>query len=214
MRGLPRTAEELQKLRIPPGPVFEPTRPLAVSGLPRLAFAVDRPAAANAVDLNGDGRLDLFVPGVVAGSPPRNLVLMAQADGTFAADTSHPLAAVTRVMAAAWGDLDRDGRTDVFLARRGPNQVWLQTAVGEWTDAGERGGVATGSYSSVDAVLLDADHDGDLDVFVVNGDGPNELLANQGDGTFRPLAAGQEVAGTGRGSRAHAGQFFALDERL
>ena len=201
MRALPRTAEALQKLRVPPGPVFEPTRPLAVSGLPRLAFAVERPAAATAVDLNGDGRLDLFVPRVVAGSPPRNLVLMATADGTFAADTAHPLAAVTGVMAAAWGDLNRDGRTDVFLARRGPNQVWLQTAAGEWAATGERGGAAAGTYRSVDAVLLDADQDGDLDVFVVNGDGPNELLANQGDGTFRPLAAGQEVAGTGRSSR-------------
>lgn len=198
MRALPRTAEELHKLRIPPGPVFQPTRPLAVSGLPRLAFAVDRAAATTAVDLNGDGRLDLFVPGVVTGSPTRNLVLLATADGTFAADTAHPLAAVTGVMAAAWADLNRDGRTDVFLARRGPNQVWLQTATGEWAETGETVG---GNYHSVDAVLLDADQDGDLDVFVVNGDGPNELLANQGDGTFRTLAAGLEAAGTGRGSR-------------
>ena len=49
--------------------------------------------------------------------------------------------------------------------------------------------------------MFDADHDGDLDIFLVNSDGPNELLINNMDGTFRPIAKDRGIAGDGRPSR-------------
>ena len=36
--------------------------------------------------------------------------------------------------------------------------------------------------------MFDADHEGDLDLLLVRTDGPNELLNNNGDGTFRAIA--------------------------
>ncbi len=186
---------------LPLGPVFAPTQPLAAAGLPGLAFRPDQPAGVTATDLNGDGRLDLFVAGAVAGEPARNLVLMAAPDGGFTADLAHPLAAITDVRAAAWGDVDNDGRVDVYLARRGPNQLWRQDSPGEWRDVTAESGTDGGARDSADAALLDADHDGDLDVFVVNADGANELFSNNGNGTFRPIAAAQGIAGPGRGAR-------------
>ena len=48
--------------------------------------------------------------------------------------------------------------------------------------------------------MVDADHEGDLDLFLVRTDGPNELLNNNGDGTFRAIATQAGIAGDGRAS--------------
>jgi len=109
---------------------------------------------------------------------------------------------VAKVNAALWGDVDNDGLPDVYLCRRGPNQLWLQTAPGEWADAGQRAAVSGGDLDTVDGALFDADHDGDLDIFLVNADGDNELFNNNRDGSFRPLAADRGLTGGGRASRA------------
>ena len=122
-------------------------------------------------------------------------MLTGRADGSFAVVDNHPLAAVTAVNAALWGDFDNDGRTDVYLCRRGPNQLWRHSADDGWEDVTDATARLAGDLDTVDGALFDADHDGDLDLFLVNGDGPNELLNNNLDGTFRPLAAERGLAG-------------------
>jgi tetratricopeptide (TPR) repeat protein len=185
----------------PPGPVFGQPRPLPISGtLPALEVPPG-PVGLAAADLQGDGLPDLVLAGVVAGDPPRNLVLLGLPDGTWRADPGHPLAAVSAVRAVALGDLDNDGRTDAYLARHGPNQLWRQVGPGEWRELSGPSGSAGGTPDTVDVALLDADHDGDLDVFLVNADGANELLSNNGDGTFRALASAQGLGGRGQGTR-------------
>ncbi|MDP6479569.1 MAG: FG-GAP-like repeat-containing protein [Phycisphaerales bacterium] len=99
-------------------------------------------------------------------------------------------AALTRlpgVTASLWGDVNADGELDVVLLRSGTNQLWLGTgdAVFEQDDRFDVGMKGT----SVDGALFDADHDGDLDVLVVNDEGtPCELINNNGDGTWQPIA--------------------------
>ena len=63
---------------------------------------------------------------------------------------------------------------------------------------------ATPGLDAVDGALFDADHDGDLDLWLVNGRGPNELLNNNGDGTFRRIAVQAGLAGDSRPSRGVA----------
>ncbi len=165
-----------------------------------------------ACDINQDGRLDLFVAaGIVrdektANGQTANGVLLAEGDA-LRIDAEHPLAGVSDVRAALWGDFDNDGRVDVYFCRRGPNQLWRQDADGKWTDVSAATHTDNGNADTVDGSMFDADHDGDLDLFLVNADAPNELLSNNLDGTFRKLGESQGIAGNGRPSR----QVLAVD---
>jgi Tfp pilus assembly protein PilF len=185
----------------PSGPAFGATTPLAVAGETPPPPSPPTPASLTVVDLQGDGVPDLFIAGALPGTAAPNRVLVGQPDGTWRADPDHPLAAISAVRAVAWGDLDNDGLVDAYLARRGPNQLWRQVRPGTWEDATAASRTDAGERDSVDAALFDADHDGDLDIFVVNADGPNELLSNDRNGAFRPLAVEQGLAGPGGGSR-------------
>jgi len=189
---------------IPTGPVFDVASTLPVGNKPVLSWQnphASRPRSITAVDINNDDNLDLYLAGVLQGDKLHNLVLLNQPDNTFTAVTEHPLASVPDVNAAVWGDFDNDGLTDVYLCRRGANQLWQQTGSNAWSDVTETTRTANSDLDTVDCAFFDADHDGDLDLFLVNADGPDELLSNNLDGTFRPLAADYGLAGNDTPSR-------------
>ena len=172
------------------GPLFGNPQPLGVE------LAADGAADLTTADIDGDGHQDLFL--ARAADQPAG-VLLGGGDGAFAIAPGHPLAAVTGVVAALWGDIDNDGLPDVYFCRHGPNQLWRQRAAGEWEDVTAASGTANGDRACAAGAMFDADHDGDLDIFVVNADGPDELFNNNLDGSFRPLAEAQGLTGPGGG---------------
>ena len=135
-------------------------------------------------DVQGDGILDLFV---ASGTQELPSALFLGAEDELQRAPDHPLAQVVGVRAAAWGDIDNDGLVDVYLCRDGENQLWLQGSRDQWKNVTKASATGNGKYRCSDVALLDADHDGDLDIFIANADGPTELLSNNQDGTFRPL---------------------------
>jgi len=193
--------------RVPPpqGPIFADPRPLPIDGAGGVTWSAldaDRAPSLTVSDLDGDGDLDLFIADAIRGPKgAANAVLINTGSGRFDLALEHPLALVADVRAALWGDYDNDGHTDVYLCRRGPNQLWRQVEPGRWEDVTETTGTANGDRDTVDGAMFDADHDGDLDIFCVNADGPNELLNNNLDGTFRPIAKERGIAGDGGASR-------------
>ncbi|HMF95976.1 MAG TPA: FG-GAP-like repeat-containing protein, partial [Vicinamibacterales bacterium] len=175
----------------PQGPVFQ-TAPLelAATSTPVVwhRFTTAHPPSITAADIDGDGTIDLFIAGAIdAGGASRNAVLLNRGGQRFELAATHPLAAVPAVTAALWGDFDNDGLTDVYLCRQGANQLWRQTAKGQWADVTAAAKADGGGGTTIDAAFFDADHDGDLDILLIKSDAPNELLNNDGNGTFRPL---------------------------
>ncbi|MDH3899886.1 MAG: FG-GAP-like repeat-containing protein, partial [Gammaproteobacteria bacterium] len=192
----------------PVGPLFAEAERL---DLVLHAGEENRKAAPNltVADINDDGYPDLFVAGRSVTAGAYNLVLTGQADGSFRPAGNHPLAGIAAVNTALWGDYDNDGRTDVYLCRTGRNQLWRHTDANSWQDVSAATGTGNDSLDSVDGAFFDADHDGDLDLFVVNRDGANELLNNNLDGTFREIAAERGLGGSG--SPAKSVLLFDID---
>lgn len=158
----------------------------------------------------GDGGRLLFLANASRDATRPHVLLEQTADG-LRWIPDHPLASVAavqesetpRVRAVAWGDYDNDGLVDVYFACRGPNALWRQIAPGEWRDVTESTGTSGGDLDTQDVQFFDADHDGDLDLFLANH-GPNELLSNNLDGTFRSIAEERGLTGGERETRSVA----------
>ncbi len=194
------TRTRTQPAAEPTGPFFA-AAPIVVEPTPPWRSDGAAPSISVA-DIDGDGALDLFLASALADE--RSAVLLAVPDSAgrryrFVAD--HPLAAAREVRAALWGDIDNDGHLDAYLCRRGPNQLWLGGKDGSWRDATATSGTAGGEADTVDGAMADLDHDGDLDLYLVNGDAPCELLSNNLDGTFRAIGKDSGATGDGRPAR-------------
>ncbi|GAB4171731.1 MAG: hypothetical protein Kow0020_06560 [Wenzhouxiangellaceae bacterium] len=162
---------------------------------------VPEDASIAVADLDDDGDLDLLL------AVPDGLsqVWMNQ-HGRFVALAEHPLSGIPDVVAAAFGEIDVDGGVVAYLCRKGVNRLfqrvqgeWIELEAAEWADAGD----------CADVQAIDADHDGDLDWWVANADGPNELYSNNSDHSWRRLSRDAEplLAGPGQG----ASQLLAVD---
>ncbi|MEX2188540.1 MAG: FG-GAP-like repeat-containing protein [Pirellulales bacterium] len=89
----------------------------------------------------------------------------------------------------AIGDLDGDGRNDLFIAGGPvPNKLYRQTDAWKFEDITASAGVG-GNDWAVGAALVDIDADGDLDIYVCNYERPNQLFVNDGQAHFTEQAA-------------------------
>lgn len=64
------------------------------------------------------------------------------------------------------GDYDNDGDQDVYLNNYGPNVLYRNNGNGTFTDVTQKAGVGDGSNVGAGTCFLDADKDGDLDLYV------------------------------------------------
>lgn len=139
--------------------------------------------AAEAIDLNGDGRLD-----VILGNQGENLVLLQDANGVFNTDPTRPLGTLT-TQDLMLVDVDGDTDLDLFVANQGANRLLINDGNGFFTDeSAARLNADNRETRQVDAA--DVDNDGDLDIVVANVTfiqtlpPANQLLINDGTGVF------------------------------
>lgn len=154
--------------------------------------------SAEVADYDNDGRPDVFInrhyePG--GGTLHRNL------GGRFArVDTGPGSFPKTDRHDCTWGDVDRNGRKDLYCTVGGergaglrPNELWMQQPNGDFVNRSGAYGVEDRRGRGRDTTFIDVNRDGFLDLYVGNKfprtDGQfskNKLFINEAGVRFRP----------------------------
>lgn len=119
-------------------------------------------------DFNRDGRPDLFLPSaVVRGGRLADLLLENRGGGTFA-DVSHLLPADLQKgsIGGAWADFDHDGWPDLALTTTHGIQLLRNERAAAFADLTNSAQLDTITGTTLSAIWLDIDQDGDLDLVV------------------------------------------------
>jgi hypothetical protein len=140
---------------------------------------------ACALDFDGDGRLDLFVPDGNRLDPQMHVAdgwrLYRNLGGMRFADVTKGSGLECDAWAggAVAGDVNADGRPDLFVPCFGANHLFLNRGEGRFEDVTEKAGVGgLESEWSTAACLGDFDGNGSLDLFVSNYADMREYMNN------------------------------------
>ncbi|MEZ4720421.1 MAG: FG-GAP-like repeat-containing protein [Flavobacteriales bacterium] len=100
------------------------------------------------------------------------------------------------------GDIDNNGYLDIYVCNYSkdyPNVFYLSDSLG-FTESGVSAGVDDSLKVSFSSMFADFDHDGLIDIYVVNDHSEgNQLYLNNGDSTFTPATSGLNIGLNGMG---------------
>lgn len=183
----------------------------------------------NAIDLDNDGKIDLFITGFNGNAVYKGI------GGCRFEDVTEEIGpfGFGFLAGSAWADFDKDGDLDVFITgyvkldlkklpvfggakncsfrdirvQCGPRGLpgerdflYRNEGNGKFTDISKEAGVIdSNEYFGLGAVWSDLDNDGWLDLFVANDSTPNYLYRNKKDGTFEDISFESGVSFSGEG---------------
>ncbi len=183
------------------------------------------------VDLDGDGRLDLYLTNVGG-----NAVYWNRGDGTFAEGRNTGLEDPLFSVGAGFLDYDGDGQVDVVVANYldstpeweskqplfqlrvpedyvgQPSHLFRNDGHRHFTDVTKQAGLAMDprETKTLSVAVLDYDGDGRPDLYFVNDRVSNRLFHNRGNGTFEETTA--ETGAGVLGDHARAGMGVAIGD--
>lgn len=164
-----------------------------------IRIAGHRAMSVATFDYNQDGYPDLYFSN--DGTP--NTLLVNDGQGHFkdqalqAGVAFNAMGEAAGSMAATIGDCNGDGWQDLLVTRLGYGSLYMGTPKGLFDDCMAISGLGalTARFVGWGGNFLDFDNDGDLDIFIANGDAhyligwESLLLENKGDGTFVDASA-------------------------
>ncbi|MEO8071876.1 MAG: FG-GAP-like repeat-containing protein, partial [Acidobacteriota bacterium] len=153
------------------------------------------PAQAAALfDYDNNGDLDL----VKIDGEPAQIHLYKNGKNKYldvtktAGDLSKPLN--LRGYGVVAGDFDNDTFPDLLVFGKGQTTLFRNDGKGGFENVTAKAKIPASSIISISGAFLDADHDGDLDIFLggyaddKHNSAANRLLRNNGDGTFTDIS--------------------------
>jgi hypothetical protein len=155
---------------------------------------------ASWVDYDNDGFLDLYCANYGVGA--KNVLYRNNGNGTFS-DVTDAAGVGDRSWSwmGVWADVNGDNFPDLYVVNGRypegePNRLYLNNRNGTFTEMAKKAGVDDPNWG-LGAAFADIDNDGDLDLFVSNYVGPNNLYLNDGAGIF--VKASQQIKGAHEG---------------
>lgn len=145
--------------------------------------------SANFLDLNNDGRDDIFFSNGLS-SGEKNMLYLNNGDGTFTTVTNDDIVQHSiRAVGASFADVDNDEDMDGYVVTWGsggqPKRNYFYRNNGNGTFSFEPEVAPNLTYSET-ATWIDVNNDQLLDLYITNSAGSlrNLYFENQGDGTF------------------------------
>ena len=153
----------------------------------KLDSTAGRAMGVTACDIDDDGYEDLYV----ANDGMENYLYRNRGDGSFEDIALRTGAAfgqngeATSAMGPEFGDFNGDGLIDLLVPDMGYGCLYRNTGKGYFEEMSSAMGIAAvlGQYTSWSGNFLDYDHDGVLDILIVNGDAHH--LESEEDTLFR-----------------------------
>ncbi len=142
-------------------------------------------------DYDRDGFLDLFVCGA-------SRLYHNNGDGTFTDVTEAAgLYVPENTHSAVWGDYNNDGYPDVFFpsSHFGRHRLFRNEGDGTFVEVTEEALPGNGVPGGHGAIWADFNNDGYLDIYVCSRYSGDQLLINNGDGTFDDVSDSAGLVG-------------------
>ena len=166
-------------------------------------------------DIDNDGDQDFLITNRNAS----NKLWMNQGDMEFLDATAScgiSTSFLSKSYGASFGDYDNDGFIDLYICNyhtpiiNHQNELYHNNGDGTFTDVTMISGAGNGLQQSFQSTWIDIDHDGFLDLHVINDrvDFKNSFYHNNGDGTFIDMA---DVWGADLGIYAMSSTFGDYD---
>lgn len=138
-------------------------------------------------DWNKDGLWDFYVGNRRIEKCLADILFMQRTGGIFS-DEAPARGVEDRCgsYAVVAADFDNDGDLDIFNANNeAANKLYINDGNGNFNDESDSRGIEKNVATTVGAIALDIDKDGDLDIFALNHGVPNEMYVNDGTGRFQ-----------------------------